>query len=320
MKFPSWKIVSGGTMPQGNLDATGNVLGLGATIGDPEKVAINDVQFIKDLERLKELRSFLLQEAITISPEDSTSLSFGRLNLLRYRFDGRAPTEEEWSEVELHTRSLFRLLTDPLRRRFILGEMPSWIWILPILLALVALAALIAAIVSQNNALLGLQTASENALPFYLVWLMSLGAIGSVAFIGMNALSVQQDVTFDLSNRRLMLLRITLGALFALVLTLPFGFGGFMVFISAISKDNISSGSPPSFTTQAVLLLLPFILGFSTSLVIMILNRLVDAVQAFFGRTATSERATPPAVPTSSPAKVPPRSLTSGGTPGSDNA
>ena len=37
------------------------------------------------------------------------------------------------------------------------------------------------------------------ALPFYLVWLMSLGASGSIAFIGMNALSVQQDVTLTLA-------------------------------------------------------------------------------------------------------------------------
>jgi hypothetical protein len=56
-----------------------------------------------------------------------------------------------------------------------------------------------------------------------------MGAIGSVAFIGMNALSVQQDVTFDLNNDRLMVLRIVLGALFGIVLTLPFGFTQFSV-------------------------------------------------------------------------------------------
>jgi len=33
----------------------------------------------------------------------------------------------------------------------------------------------------------------------------------------------------------------------------------------------------------------PFIFGFSTSLVIMILNRLVDAVQAFFGKPGVAE-------------------------------
>ncbi len=51
-----------------------------------------------------------------------------------------------------------------------------------------------------------------------------------------------------------------------------------------------------------MLLLLPFVLGFSTSLVIMILNRLVGAVQAFFGKSGTGDgsQATPVALQSSS--------------------
>jgi hypothetical protein len=43
-----------------------------------------------------------------------------------------------------------------------------------------------------------------------------------------------------------------------------------------------------SLLKPAIFLLLPFVLGFSTSLVIMILNRLVGGVQAFFGKTEMS--------------------------------
>jgi len=262
--------------------------------------SINDEQFIRDLKRLKELRSFLIQEAINISPGDSSPLSFGRLNLLRYSLSGRAPTEMEWSEVEQHTQTLFRLLSDPLRRRFILGEIPAWISMLPILLAFLAFAALVIAVgfpESQSNI---------RTLLCYLVWLASLGAIGSVAFIGMNALSVQQDVTFDLSNRRLMLLRIALGALFGLVLTLPFGFQGFTEFMATVAPARLNADAAPQKTAQAMLLLLPFLFGFSTSLVIMVLNRLVDAVQAFFGRIESSERSPmgPSSVSPSSPGKT----------------
>jgi hypothetical protein len=267
---------------------------IGAEDRDPEAVFINDAQFISDLKRLKQLRSFLIQEAINVSAEDSRYLSFGSLNLLRFRLEGRAPTEEEWVTVELHTQSLFGLLNEPLRRRFILGEIPGWISILPLGLAAAAIAALIGAILSQERALFGFKTVGANTLPFYVIWLICLGAIGAVAFIGMNALSVQQDVTFDLSNRRLMVLRIALGALFGLVLSLPFGFRGFSEFLLVITGDsNPSVGgarATTEFTTQALALLLPFILGFSTSLVIMILNRLVDAVQAFFGKMSPSER------------------------------
>jgi hypothetical protein len=277
------------SMAQDGISDSANVIGLQPPAGLSDQVLINDWHFTRDLKRLKELRSFLLQEAINISPEDSTTLSFGQLNLLRYGSEGRAPTQEEWSAVEAHTQTLFRLMTEPLRRRFIFGEIPSWVSILPIVLAFVALAALTGSIFVHG--------VRANAVPFYLIWLMSLGAIGSVAFIGMNALSVQQDITFDLTNRKLMILRITLGALFALVLSLPFGFDGFMQFIEGISTGQVPAGqgSPQNLalSSRAMLLLLPFILGFSTSLVIMILNRLVDAVQAFFGKAATSERGRP---------------------------
>jgi hypothetical protein len=257
-------------------------VGLERGVDAPDSIEINDPQFIRDLRRLKELRSFLIQEAINLSLDDSNNpLSFGKLNLLRYSLNGRPPTESEWSGVEFHTQTLFRLLTEPLRRRFILGGIPMWVSGLPIFLALLALGALLGATV----------TSGPKQLLCYLAWLMLLGAIGSVAFVGMNALSVQQDITFDLNNRRLMILRIALGALFALVLTLPFGLDGFTQFISGI-RMNTPSGeiaSSKGITTKAVLLLLPFVLGFSTSLVIMILNRLVEAVQAFFGKTGTNE-------------------------------
>ena len=131
-------------------------------------------------------------------------------------------------------------------------------------------------------------------LPFYLVWLLSLGAIGAIAFIGMNILSVQEDVTFDLTNQRLVSLRISLGALFGLVLTLPFGFEGFVQFLDAVVMGQKEPTQPSQIdvTTQAIMLLLPFILGFSTSLVILILNRLVEAVQGFFGKPGSTDRQT----------------------------
>jgi hypothetical protein len=247
--------------------------------------SINDEHFIRDLNRLKELRSFLIQEAIFLGPDESSTLQFGRLNLLRHREDGRSPTQNEWSEVERLTQALFGRLSEPLRRRFLLGEIPSWMSLLPILFAVVALVALVVAVVVRHQSFLG-RVLGDNVLPYYLIWLMSLGAIGAVAFIGMNALSVQQDITFDLTNQRLMLLRITLGALFGLVLTLPFGFTGFKDFTAVLSGNNPTGSDPQKITTQALLLLFPFILGFSTSLVIMVLNRLVDAVQAFFGKAS----------------------------------
>ena len=283
---------------------------------------INDEHFINDLGRLKDLRSFLIQEAVRIDPSDSTALEFERLNLLRYNSSGkrhgRDPTEEEWTWVERHTRILFSLLTPSLRRQFVLGAVPEILAWLPIGFTLIALASLILAVVAYGVDLFGTGSVGLNVLPFYLGWLMSLGAIGAIAFIGMNALSVQEDITFDLTNKRLIILRITLGALFALVLTLPFGFAGFIDFCKSIGEGYSQAGSPtalerareaegaPTVRIQAIMLVLPFVFGFSTSLVILILNRLVGAVQSFFGRSdqsssiATEERGLRPTGSTSS--------------------
>jgi hypothetical protein len=89
-------------------------------------------------------------------------------------------------------------------------------------------------------------------------------------------------------------MRIALGALFGLVLTLPFGFNAFLEFCKTIvvETSNTEGSSASAITSQAILLVLPFILGFSTSLVILILNRFVDAVQGFFGRRDLPSSAT----------------------------
>ncbi len=252
---------------------------------------VNSWPFINNLNGLQKLRTFLIQEAVPIP----TDLSFGGLNSLRYDQLGRPPSREEWSKLEELTPVLFGLLPDRLRRKFIATGIPSWMTSTTIVIGGIAVVALIGAVLSLQYEWSWLGTkagAGVNAFPFYSIWLVCLGAIGSIAFIGMNALSVQDDITFDLSNRRLMVLRIALGSLFGLVLTLPFGFGDFVNFCLSLNGATPSSAPTAAdashVTKQATMLLLPFILGFSNSLVIMLLNRMVNAVEAFFGQGASS--------------------------------
>jgi hypothetical protein len=262
---------------------------------------INDYDFITNLDHLKKLRAFLQREAVKLEPDQVSSLSFGSLNLLHFSSEGRDPTDEEWCQIEGATQRLYSHLTEDLRRKFVMGNIPMWVPVLPIALIFIALVALVTGIVCYMK----FQGLPFVALPFYLIWLLSLGAIGAVAFLGMNILSVQQDITFDLSNKRFILLRIVLGALFGLVLTLPFGFSGFLLFIDHLSGRSEPKADPSGqdVTTQALLLLLPFVLGFSTSLVIMILNRVIVGVQAFFG--TTKEVALPASMSGAEPVKLP---------------
>jgi hypothetical protein len=244
-------------------------------VNDKNAFLINDRQFMDDLEQLKTLRSFLIQQAVPLK-QGETSISFGKLNRLRRAWGdgGRSPTLEEWDELERNTQELYSHLNESLRRRFLYGQIPAWVTQTAAGLGVLSLMAMFGAFRLMPDISL--------VLPCYMLWLAALGAVGSIAFIGMNALAVQDDATFDLTNHRLIVLRIALGALFGVVLTLPFGFKDFLEFVVGLRTGGagISSGV----ATQSVLLLLPFILGFSTPLVIMILNQFVEAVQSFFGK------------------------------------
>ena len=251
--------------------------------------AIKDETFCTYVTRLKDLHNFLYQEAVPVA--DAAALEMGNLNALYLHPDGRAPTVREWNQVEKQTQALFLLLTPALRRKFLMGGTPSMVAWLPVyFLGLAALSLFFAVITVQADWPIFWM------FLVYLVWLATLGAVGALAFIGMNALSIQDDITFDLTNARLMLLRVALGALFAVVLTLPFGYGEFVTFCASVAqpfqqllvRPDGASTETSVLTKQAVFLLLPFVLGFSTSLVILILNQMIEAAQTFFGRRPVS--------------------------------
>jgi hypothetical protein len=302
---------------------------------------IGDSGFITDVRRLGRLRAFLYKQALTVD-YPPTPLSFAALSELQWRPNGRSPTEAERVTVDTQTEVIFRRLSEPLRRKFLMGELPWWLTLLPIAFVCLAVIALVFSIqgvakappqerfsivraiqghpeepttatrdVPPPQSAQGTAPSPSTApppapsasappaplgarvLPYYLLWLMALGATGAVAFIGMNVLSVQDDATFDLTNSRLMVLRIITGALFGLVLTLPFGFGEYILFCVALLGGV--AGQEPNLTKQAALLLLPFVLGFSTSLVIMLLNQFIEAVQTFFGKKPSAVAAAAPA-------------------------
>jgi hypothetical protein len=247
------------------------------------KNMIRDREFCDNLDRLRELRSFMLQEA-TLGTKAGV-LSLGLLNALRYHSNGRDAGLNEWEILELRTEELFGALPAESRRRFLLGKTPPWVMRLPLYLMAVALSALVlSAVIFQLTFTNPWVDNNFGMLVFppYLLWLVSLGAIGAIAFLGMNVLSIQTDATFDLTNGRLMILRIVLGGLFGLIFALPLGLDGFVTFMKKIISPYTQTFEPQ----QIALLIAPFVLGFSTPLVITILSRLVEALQALFGRSS----------------------------------
>ncbi|MCZ4288233.1 hypothetical protein [Hoeflea alexandrii] len=245
---------------------------------------ISNAQFCRSLYKLRELHSFLNHEAIEL-PD---GFSLGQLNQIQFDSNGRKPTTEEWDAVEKKSKLLFSLLSEPLRRRFLGTQIPNWFAKIAIVLVLLAAGALMWSVIAQDIGFLGLSGIGSSTLPLYIVWLMSLGALGSLAFIGFGVISVSDEVTFDLSNTKIIQIRIVLGSLFALILTLPFGFYEYLSFVRGIYRggplsDLEEKADALGVVKQSILLLLPFVIGYSTSLTITIMNRLMDAIRAFFG-------------------------------------
>jgi hypothetical protein len=122
-----------------------------------------------------------------------------------------------------------------LRKRFELSQAANLIAGLPVLFILVALLfvpilSLITATAPVNRNLL--------LLGCYFLWAALLGAFGGIAFLSMNALSIQKDITFDLANKSLLAVRIVLGALVGFFLSMPFGFYSFVAFLGVNRTRN----------------------------------------------------------------------------------
>jgi hypothetical protein len=251
----------------------------------PVTDVIRDVTFMRELDNLRALCEFIRREHVDIRPDQAILLSFEKLSRLRVAEPrlwsgsrgGRDARPEEWDLVEERTQALFSMLSEPQRRRYYLTKSEYIICRIPAIS--VPLAVLV---------LVGEVFYPQASFPLYVAWLCLMGALGSIAFIAMNALSLHKDITFDLTNRRLLNLRVVLGALFGLVLAVPFGFGDFVKFGSDVRSIAALPGSSLDTDTmkQAVLLLLPFVLGFGTSLVLSFLNRIVEAFEVILGRRA----------------------------------
>jgi len=247
------------------------------SVNDPN--AIRDSRFTNQFATLTSLKTLLLTQGVRIREEDAPLLSFGKLNHLRYDEKGRLPTLDEWEQLDKHSQRLFGYLDEGLRKRFELSQTANLIAGLPVLFIFVAL--LLVALLSLTTAMFAVDR-NLLLLGCYFFWAALLGAIGAIAFLSMNALAIQKDITFDLANKSLLAVRIVLGSLFGVFLSMPFGFYSFVTFWESIAHGTPAPGAA-NFSFEAALLLLPFVLGFSTSLVILVLNRFVESITVFFG-------------------------------------
>lgn len=257
---------------------------------NPGEQSIWDPAFRRAHERLVMLSVYSLQQVTSTNQTAHDAARLGPLNVTPFSnvpFHGRRASAQEWEEVEIRSCTLWTALSEPQRRRFASEQVPGWFSYVLSGLLIVALASVVVATLAT---LPGSQVPGGPLIPF-MTFVIALGAMGASASIGMNALSVQDDATFDLSSPKFLWLRLVLGALFGTLLTLPWAFPGFLDFASALASPASATNdlSTSELLIRSSWLLAPFVLGFSTSLVILVLTRAVESLQTFFGKAGPTK-------------------------------
>jgi hypothetical protein len=249
---------------------------------------ISDQRFADQLDVIKKLKKFLFEERILLPADVIESIDLGPLNNLKFASDGRLPTETEWRALDEKLAGLTPLLTTDLRWKFRIRELRFFFITIPIffmgmtVIATLSLVLLMSGIV-KNTSLFFL-------VPYviaFILWTFSQGGLGACAFLCVTAtlytlkeraVSGALHQTIDVTDKNILGVRVILGGLFALLIALPIGGKSVLVIYMAFTQNH---SIPP--TEDWIIALLPFMLGFSTTLVLAIFNRVIAGISALFG-------------------------------------
>lgn len=248
---------------------------------------ISDERFVEQLDVIKKLKQFLFDERIPLQSNIIESIDLGSLNNLKFVSNGRLPTEAEWRALDEKLASLTPLLTPALRWKFRIRELRFFFITVPIFfMGMTVIATL---------SLTLLMTFGSGDSPFFvapyvivfLLWTLSQGALGACAFLCVTAtmhalkersVSGPLHQTIDVTDKNILGVRVILGALFALLIALPIGGKSVLVVYQAFLEEH----PVPTFEDW-IIALLPFTLGFSTTLVLAIFNRIIAGISTLFG-------------------------------------
>ena len=255
--------------------------------GDPATF-IGNRRFGDQLSQVQKLKRFFFEEKVRFNPEQLATIDLGPLNNLHYRESSRQPTDEEWRLLDEKLSVLASYLNDDLRRKIRIRELGLFFGSMPLIF-------LSFAVVSTIFYTLYPSFFDEKSLAFrvafivaVVAWTISQGGLGACAFLGTRvAIQDAQGVTpteplkesADVTDINVLRIRIILGCLFAFFIGLPLAYFGLEALYTALFESDKKSVQVADFA----FIFVPFLLGFSTNLVLVILDRFVSSIHAFFG-------------------------------------
>jgi hypothetical protein len=248
---------------------------------------ISDRRFAAQLEAIQKLKQFMFDEKVLLQADILESINLGSLNNLKYAPNGRLPTEDEWKALDQKLAGLAPLLTPALRWKLRIRELRFFFITVPIFFmgtTVIATFSLVLLITFVER------TSLFFVAPYviaFLLWTLSQGALGACAFLcvsaTVHALKERSGSTplypaIDVTDENILSIRVILGALFALLIALPIGGRSIVTVYDAFLETH---PIPP--VEDWITVLVPFMFGFSTPLVLAILNRIVGGIGSLFG-------------------------------------
>jgi hypothetical protein len=247
---------------------------------------IANERFIHQLDELRELKEFLFEEKVQFKPEDLQNIHLQNLNNLSYSSSGRCPNDIEWQKLDEKLATLTSYLSQDMRLKIRLGELGIFFKTLPIIFLI---SSVLSTILYINLPYMLGETSPWRLLLWLTImsiWSISQGGLGACAFLGTSVVmktsifhSKLSQENIDLTDRNFLFIRVILGTLFALILGLPYSPLG----LNVIDELNFAGQTVPN-ESHLLLGLVPFLAGFSTHLVLIILGKFVIAFEAVFGR------------------------------------
>jgi hypothetical protein len=258
-------------------------------------ISVCNREFISQIKHLRMLKRFMLEEKMSFSDTDIETLNLGHLNNLRYRVHGRLVTMDEWAALDkLSSAITSHLDTLDLKRKIRIRELGLFFGKIPLLF-------LCLAVISTGMYLI-LPKMVEQSSPWYLiigiVWSLAQGGLGACAFLGTSVIrksaedidrmqnaseqgskinEISQQLA-DITDRNFLKIRIMLGTLFGFLLGLPLSLNALYTIYHSLYN----------FTDQFNLkawgvMVMPFLIGFSTNLVLVLFSRFIAVIQTLFG-------------------------------------
>lgn len=281
---------------------------MGTDESSPDQV-IRDRRFWWQLQNIRGLKDFLLSEDAIIPEAEIANIRLGTLDGLSFSSKGRLPTDNERDEIDKRFVGLTKYLTPQLRRKRKIGKLRMYFRTLPFVFLFLTIAALMldssTRYLHEGEFMTPLGAFLD--LVANMVWIIALGGLGACGYLGTrlmiearrtplvpsgeaggsdagNELKDIQEI--DLTDVNLITTRIVVGILFSFMLGLPvYQYHGYLhkLIVAHAPTDNAELLQDMGLT------LLPFILGFSTTLVLNIMERFVSAVGSLFGISSTTK-------------------------------